>query len=64
MNPDSKIRLLFAIRRKDFAIGETQQRLSLCFLNPGSGPGTESRLSMNRTNLQDARRATGLINRP
>jgi hypothetical protein len=35
------------LRRKDFTIGETQQRLSLCFLNPGSGTGAESRLSID-----------------
>ena len=35
------------LRRKDFTIGETQQRLSLCFLNPGSGAGAESRLSID-----------------
>jgi hypothetical protein len=35
------------LRRKDFAIGEKQQRLSLCFLNPGSGVGAESRLSID-----------------
>lgn len=34
------------LRRKEFTIGETQQRLSLCFLHPGSGPGAESRLSI------------------
>src|SRR5581483_6053202 len=35
------------LRRKEFTIGETHQRLSLCFLNPGSGPGAESRLSID-----------------
>ena len=35
------------LRRKVFTIGETQQRLSLCFLNPGSGAGAESRLSID-----------------
>jgi hypothetical protein len=35
------------LRRKDFTLGETGQRLSLCFLNPGSGPGAESRLSID-----------------
>jgi hypothetical protein len=35
------------LRRKDFMIGETQQRLSLCFFNPGSGAGAESRLSID-----------------
>jgi hypothetical protein len=35
------------LRRKEFTIGETQERLSLCFLNPGSGPGAESRLSID-----------------
>lgn len=34
------------LRRKEFTIGERNQRLSLCFLNPGSGPGAESRLSI------------------
>ena len=28
-------------------IGEAQQRLDLCFLNPGSGPGAESLLSID-----------------
>jgi hypothetical protein len=35
------------LRRKEFTIGETQQRLSLCFLNPGSALGAESRLSID-----------------
>ena len=35
------------LRRKEFTIGETHERLSLCFLNPGSGPGAESRLSID-----------------
>src|SRR4051812_24643786 len=35
------------LRRKDFIIGEKGQRLSLGFFNPGSGPGTESRLSID-----------------
>ena len=35
------------LRRKEFIIGETQQRLSLCFVNPGSGPGAQSRLSID-----------------
>lgn len=35
------------LRRKEFTIGETHQRLSLCFVNPGSGPGAESRLSID-----------------
>ncbi len=35
------------LRRKEFTIGEKQQRLSLCFLNPGSGPGAQSRLSID-----------------
>ena len=35
------------LRRKEFTIGEKQQRLSLCFLNAGSGPGAESRLSID-----------------
>lgn len=34
------------LRRKDFRIGEKGERLSLCFINPGSGPGAESRLSI------------------
>ena len=35
------------LRRNQFTIGETQQRLSLCFINPGSGAGAESRLSID-----------------
>ncbi len=35
------------LRRTDFTIGETHQRLSLCFLNPGSGAGAESLLSID-----------------
>jgi hypothetical protein len=35
------------LRREDFTIGETQQRLSLGFFNPGSGAGAESRLSID-----------------
>jgi hypothetical protein len=35
------------LRRKEFNIGEKGQRLSLCFLNPGSAPGAESRLSID-----------------
>jgi hypothetical protein len=35
------------LRRKEFTIGEAHQRLSLCFINPGSGPGAESRLSID-----------------
>jgi len=35
------------LRRKEFVIGEKEQRLSLCFLNFGSGPGAESRLSID-----------------
>ena len=35
------------LRRKDFPVGETGQRLSLCFFNPGSGPGAVSRLSID-----------------
>ena len=35
------------LRRNEFTIGETGLRLSLCFLNPGSGPGAESRLSID-----------------
>jgi len=35
------------LRKKEFTIGETQQRLDLCFLNPGSGPGAESLLSID-----------------
>jgi hypothetical protein len=34
------------LRRKEFTLGEKHERLSLCFLNPGSGPGAESRLSI------------------
>jgi hypothetical protein len=34
------------LRRSVFTIGESQQRLSLCFINPGSGPRAESRLSI------------------
>ena len=37
---------LKVLRRKEFAVGETRERLSLCFLNPGSGPGAESRVSI------------------
>ncbi len=35
------------LRRNDFTIGEKGQRLSLCFLNPGSGAGAASRLSID-----------------
>jgi cytochrome c biogenesis protein CcmG, thiol:disulfide interchange protein DsbE len=35
------------LRRQEFTIGETHQRLSLCFINPGSAPGAESRLSID-----------------
>lgn len=35
------------LRRKEFTMGEAHQRLSLCFINPGSGPGAESRLSID-----------------
>jgi hypothetical protein len=35
------------LRRKEFTLGEKQERLSLCFVNPGSGPGAESRLSID-----------------
>ena len=35
------------LRRKVFTIGEKQQRLSLCFINHGSGAGAESRLSID-----------------
>jgi len=35
------------LRRSVFTIGEKQRRLSLCFINPGSGPGAESRLSID-----------------
>lgn len=35
------------LRRKGFTIGETAQRLSLCFVNPGSDSGAESRLSID-----------------
>lgn len=34
------------LRRKEFTIGESGQRLSLCFVNPGSGAGAVSRLSI------------------
>jgi hypothetical protein len=35
------------LRRKAFTIGEAHQRLSLCFVNPGSGEGAVSRLSID-----------------
>jgi hypothetical protein len=35
------------LRRKEFRIGETKERLSLCLLNLGSGPGAETRLSID-----------------
>ena len=35
------------LRRKEFTIGETKQRLSLGFFNSGSGPGAEARLSID-----------------
>jgi hypothetical protein len=35
------------LRRTEFTIGETGLRLSLCFVNPGSGPGAVSRLSID-----------------
>ncbi len=35
------------LRRKEFTIGETRQRLSLCFFNPGSGAGAQSLLSID-----------------
>lgn len=35
------------LRRSEFTIGEKGQRLSLCLINPGSGPGAESRLSID-----------------
>ena len=35
------------LRRKEFTIGEKGLRLSLCLLNPGSGAGAESRLSID-----------------
>jgi len=35
------------LRRKEFVIGETGQRLSLCFVHPGSDPGAVSRLSID-----------------
>ena len=35
------------LRRKEFTIGEAHERLSLCFLNFGSGAGAESRLSID-----------------
>jgi hypothetical protein len=34
------------LRGKDFTIGAQRERLSICFLNPGSGPGAESRVSI------------------
>lgn len=34
------------LRRKEFTTGEKRQRLSLCFINPGSGDGAVSRLSI------------------
>jgi hypothetical protein len=34
------------LRRDVFTIGESKERLSLCFFNPGSGPGAVSRLSI------------------
>ena len=34
------------LRRTEFTLGETEQRLSLCFVNPGSGEGAVSRLSI------------------
>jgi hypothetical protein len=34
------------LRRDEFTIGERGERLSLCFFNPGSGPGAVSRLSI------------------
>jgi hypothetical protein len=34
------------LRRTEFTVGETQQRLSLCFFNPGSCGGAVSRLSI------------------
>jgi hypothetical protein len=34
------------LRSKEFAIGPGARRLSLGFMNPGSGPGAESRLSI------------------
>ena len=35
------------LRREVFTLGETKQRLSLCFVNPGSGEGAVSRLSID-----------------
>ena len=35
------------LRRKEFTIGEKEQRLSLCFIHPGSDPGADSRLSID-----------------
>lgn len=35
------------LRRKVFTLGESNQRLSLCFINPGSGDGAVSRLSID-----------------
>jgi hypothetical protein len=34
------------LRRKEFTVGKTQQRLSLCFVNPGSCAGAVSRLGI------------------
>jgi len=35
------------LRRKEFTVGEKGERLSLCFLNFGSGAGAEARLSID-----------------
>jgi hypothetical protein len=35
------------LRRKEFTLGETELRLSLCFVNPGLGEGAVSRLSID-----------------
>lgn len=35
------------LRRTEFTLGESQQRMSLCFINPGSGEGAVSRLSID-----------------
>jgi hypothetical protein len=35
------------LRREVFTLGETKERLSLCFVNPGSGEGAVSRLSID-----------------
>jgi len=35
------------LRRKEFPIGESKERLSLCFINPGSSRGADSLLSID-----------------